>query len=275
MAACLRDGVGGSPTAVLTGDAPGDDPGVGEILAATGCSHAVVVGPPAREREVRVFTSAGELPSCGHGTVAVVAVLAAVDGAAFRGLLRIGGRAVAAAGVLRPGGMVDAWFDGGAVALRPAGREEVAGVLGALGVPEMDCAPAPVVADPGRRRLLLPVAGRDALDALRPDRDRLAAATHRAGLLGCFAYVPPPPGTARTAARMFAPAIGVDEDVCNANSAGCLAAHLLDRGRGAEVTVDQGDALGSPSTVHASARRTPTGLAMTLTGTARLLPDGG
>jgi PhzF family phenazine biosynthesis protein len=231
---------------------------------------------------VRFFTAAGELPSCGHGTVAAVAVLAAADGATFRGRLRIGGRLVAAAGVVGPGGVVEAWFDGAVVALRPAVPEEVAGVLEALALDPAALDGAPVVADPGRPRLLLPVAGREVLDALRPDHDRLAAATGRAGLLGCFAYAPPSPAAAtdpgapaRTAARMFAPAIGVPEDVCNANSAGCLAAHLLATGRAADVIVDQGDALGSPSSVHASARRTPDGLAMTLTGTARLTPTGG
>ena len=44
---------------------------------------------------------------------------------------------------------------------------------------------------------------------------------------------------------MFAPAIGVDEDVANANSTGCLAAHLLDT-TGAQTVateVEQGDTL--------------------------------
>jgi len=44
------------------------------------------------------------------------------------------------------------------------------------------------------------------------------------------------------AARMFAPSIGVPEDVANANSTGCLAAHLA--GQGAiELTAEMGESL--------------------------------
>jgi Phenazine biosynthesis-like protein len=53
---------------------------------------------------------------------------------------------------------------------------------------------------------------------------------------------------------MFAPSIGVAEDIANANSTACLAAHLARRGI-TSISVDMGDALGSPSTITASARR--------------------
>ena len=69
-----------------------------------------------------------------------------------------------------------------------------------------------------------------------------------------------PSGGIAAAGRMFAPAIGVAEDIVNANSAGCLAAHLLDTGRYASVEVHQGDTLGRPSTVLATATRTPEGI---------------
>jgi trans-2,3-dihydro-3-hydroxyanthranilate isomerase len=82
-----------------------------------------------------------------------------------------------------------------------------------------------------------------ALSRLRPDLARLAGL----GVLGCFAYALDGPG--RAAARMFAPAIGVPEDIANANSTGCLAAYL----RAEMLRVDQGDARGYPSTVLASA----------------------
>jgi predicted PhzF superfamily epimerase YddE/YHI9 len=66
-------------------------------------------------------------------------------------------------------------------------------------------------------------------------------------VLGCFVDALTGPGVA--AARMFAPAIGVPEDIANANSTGCLAAHL----NAPLLRVDQGDARGFPSTVLASA----------------------
>jgi trans-2,3-dihydro-3-hydroxyanthranilate isomerase len=51
---------------------------------------------------------------------------------------------------------------------------------------------------------------------------------------------------------MFAPSIGVPEDIANANSTACLAAYLAREGM-AEITVDMGDAPGSPSTITAAA----------------------
>jgi predicted PhzF superfamily epimerase YddE/YHI9 len=40
--------------------------------------------------------------------------------------------------------------------------------------------------------------------------------------------------------------VGVPEDIANANSTACLAAHLA-----GDVAVDMGDSLGSPSTITA------------------------
>jgi trans-2,3-dihydro-3-hydroxyanthranilate isomerase len=269
--ACLRDGAGGSPTAVLTGGDGLADADIALIPPAAGTSHVAVVGPPVAagdSRTVRFFTSAGELPSCGHGTVAALAVLSTPDGA-FQGRLRAGGRDFDASGTHGRSGAT--WFDQGLVERHAAGAGLVGAFLAALGLGAGDLHPddEPAVASPGRPRLLLPVADRAVLAALRPDQDRLAAASRRHGQLGCFAYTPPSAGQ-RPAARMFAPAIGVPEDVANANSTGCLAAHLLASGRGPEVAVDQGDALGHPSTVYATAVRTGAGIATRVGGAARI-----
>ncbi|MET8509032.1 PhzF family phenazine biosynthesis protein, partial [Streptomyces sp. NPDC004787] len=88
--ACLRDrdegggGGGGSPTAVVWEDA-GAAVEVGEdarrrVPEAYGTSHAVFVRRAGDTVGLRFFTSAGELPACGHGTVAALAVLAARGG---------------------------------------------------------------------------------------------------------------------------------------------------------------------------------------------------
>lgn len=52
--------------------------------------------------------------------------------------------------------------------------------------------------------------------SMRPDLRRLAAECRRLGYLGCFVYTLSPTRDA-AAARMLAPAIGVGEDVVNAN----------------------------------------------------------
>jgi trans-2,3-dihydro-3-hydroxyanthranilate isomerase len=272
--ACLRAGAGGSPTAVVTDDDGLEDADLVRVPPRAATSHVAVIRAPATpdgSRAVRFFTAEGELQGCGHGTVAIIAVLS--SGPGFEGRLRAGGRDFDASGVCDPSGdMVQAWFDQGLVEHRPADAGLIGPFLAALGLRVGDLHPGdePAVASPGTPRLLLPVANRDVLAALRPDQERLAFESRRHGHLGCFVYTPPLPSQ-RSSARMFAPAIGVAEDVANANSTGCLAAHLLVMGREPAVAVDQGDALGRPSTVYATAVRTSQGIATRVGGTARLV----
>lgn len=231
--ACLRDGRGGSPTVVLP-ETPMSDGERRRIPVAARTSHAVFAGG---DGTLRFFTAEGELPACGHGTVAALAWLGD-----FEGSLRTGSREFAARAVRR-GDVVEAAFDAGRVELREPSTVERDLVVAALGGEVV--ASAARVASIGRARLLVPVEDREALAALSPDLDRLREACDRVGFLGCYVYSPPVGG--RAAARMFAPSIGVPEDIANANSTACLAAHL-----DTAVAVDMGDSLGSPATITAA-----------------------
>ncbi|MEV6510385.1 PhzF family phenazine biosynthesis protein [Streptomyces sp. NPDC051642] len=249
--ACLREGVGGSPTAVLDAVPLSDDERcLVPVLAGT--SHAVFVSVRGAEVSLRFFTAEGELPACGHGTVAALTFLAAhAGGSEYRGTLRAAGRSFAGRAV-REGARFRAVFEPGPVELRDPTPDERALVLPTLGVTPGTLVPGARVASVGRARLLVPVASRSELAALAPDFEGLRAACDRFGLLGCYVYsVPTPVG--RIAARMFAPSIGVPEDIANANSTACLAADLAGRGV-TEIAVDMGDSLGSPATITASAR---------------------
>lgn len=278
--ACVRrDGRGGSPTAVTDDDPAATDADRRAVAAAAGTSHAAFVGP-GRTRDgawpVRFFTVAAELPGCGHGTVAAQAVRLTRSGRdELNDRQHTGGRTFDTVAIRRPAG-IEVWFDQGLVALRHPAPDERAAIVDALGLRADDPHPedVPRIAAPGAPRMLVPVRGRSALVRVRPHLGRLAAACRRYGLLGCFVYVPPV-GDRPGAARMFAPAIGVDEDVANANSTGCLAAHLLDS-TGAQtvaIEVEQGDALGRPASVLASARRGPAGITTRVGGLA-VLRDG-
>ncbi|WP_433367479.1 PhzF family phenazine biosynthesis protein [Actinoplanes sp. CA-142083] len=242
--ACLRNGRGGSPTAVLD-ESPMPDEERRLLPGRAGASHAVLI---AEDGALRFFTSEGELPACGHGTVAALALLAHRTGRAEH-LLRVGGRTFWGRALVGEDGLFDAAFDPGPISVRDPSSDEISEVSEALGLAPTGTA---CVATLGRPRLLLPVADRATLAGLAPDLDRLRAASERFGLLGCYVYsVPDAEG--RAAARMFAPAIGVPEDIANANSTACLAAHL-----GLDLRVDMGDSLGSPATVVATTQ--PSGI---------------
>jgi predicted PhzF superfamily epimerase YddE/YHI9 len=66
---------------------------------------------------------------------------------------------------------------------------------------------------------------------------------------------------------MFAPSIGVAEDIANANSTACLAAHLAGQGI-SDIAVDMGDSLGSPATITATTQYDASGLLVHLGGAA-------
>lgn len=268
--ACLRDGHGGSPTAVLD-EAPLSDDERRRVPAAMGTSHAVFVSVHDSRRagpvvSLRFFTAEGELPACGHGTVAALAFLAErAGGRKYRATIHAAGRVFPGWSV-REKTHVNAAFDPGPVDLRRPTATECDLVLPALGVTSGTLAPGTRVASVGRSRLLVPLTTRSALTTLSPDYERLRAACDRLGFLGCYAYSVPTL-TGRVAARMFAPSIGVAEDIANANSTACLAAHLAGQGI-SDISVDMGDSLGSPSTITATAQPDASGLRVLLGGAA-------
>ncbi|MFJ6837569.1 PhzF family phenazine biosynthesis protein [Streptomyces sp. NPDC091209] len=297
--ACLRGGAGGSPTAVVLEEAHPNlsDEERRRVPVNARTSHAVYVRVhPGETREptvdLRFFTAEGELPACGHGTVAALAYLAhsaSRNGApeSYQATLRTARRVFEGWSEPR-GGHFAAAFDPGPVDLREPTEPERALALKALGVardepgvdeygadgpgadrPGADGPGQDVrVAAMGRERLLVPVPDRAALTALNPDFDQLRAACDRFGLLGAYVYSPPSP-SGSLAARMFAPSIGVPEDIANANSSACLAAYLAAHGT-TELTIDMGDALGSPATITTTATPGPRGPRIQLGGTARV-----
>lgn len=270
--ACTRDGRGGSPTAVVIDDAMLTDDDRHAIARRTGTSHTAFIDTStAHTPTVRFFTSACELTNCGHGIMAAQAVLLHRSGATeHHGSLRTAGRTFATSAIRRRDGF-EVWFDQGVIALADYADATAGGIIAALDLQRADIAAGVRVASPGTPRLLVPVRDHLTLLSMRPDFDRLATECRRLGYLGCFTYALWP--TARTAAaRMFAPAIGVDEDIANANSVGCLAAHLLDTSGNGEIEVHQGDTFRRPSSISASATRTGSGIVTRVGGVVGLSP---
>lgn len=271
--ACTRNGRGGSPTAVVIDNAALTDDDRSAIARTAGTSHTAFIDTSTSDTPaVRFFTTVGELTNCGHGTLAAqAALLHRGDATSHRSHQRTGSRTFATTAIRRRAG-IEVWFDQGIIALQDCAEAASRDIITALGLRSGDLADDLRVASPGTPRLLIPIRERRTLLSMRPDFGRLTAQCRRVGYLGCFAYALSP--TAQTAvARMFAPAIGVDEDIVNANSAGCLAAHLLDTCRNNNLEVHQGDALGRPSSVFATATHTPDGIATRIGGLVHVSPD--
>src|SRR5215475_15194881 len=74
--ACQRAGSGGSPTAVVDETSMSDADRCA-VPSVAGTSHVAFVSTEdGAAASLRFFTAEGELPACGHGTVAALAVLA-------------------------------------------------------------------------------------------------------------------------------------------------------------------------------------------------------
>ena len=101
--------------------------------------------------------------------------------------------------------------------------------------------------------VLLPIAGLDALRALRPDMAALAAFSAAQGLRGvCVVSRETVERTSASHCRFFAPSFGIPEDIVTGSVHSPLALWLADagvvslRGGGAAFTAEQGDTLGRP-----------------------------
>ncbi|WP_042383400.1 PhzF family phenazine biosynthesis protein [Streptacidiphilus melanogenes] len=283
--ACLRDGSGGSPTAVVAECDALDDAARRRIPALARTSHAVFVdtGTGDGETAVRFFTAEGELPACGHGTVAALAYLAehagmhAVD-EQQRTTLRSTATGQPVEGLTaRQRGLLTAEFAVAPVTLREPATDELSLLLPALGLPLVRAA---AIATLGRPRLLVRAPSAAALRQLAPDLPALDDACRELDLLGCYVYAGPATPRGRLAARMFAPAIGVPEDIANANSTACLATALHASGgleatasRPGRLAVDMGDSVDSPATITATVATLADGSPQVwVGGTARVGP---
>ncbi len=237
--------------------------------------------PPAAEGEdlhVRFFTPRKEAPFVGHATLAVHAVLNSRDRQALRG--QGGARGV---GEVRAA-------EAGAIAIRqpapPLGRlptdSEVDDVLGLLDLrrEHLDRACPPRIAGSASTRLLLGLRDVAALDAAKPRLAALGTLSPGIGAQGYFLFVRTgPESQPATEARMFCPALGIDEDPVSGNAHAMLGIYLRELGllpvsKGpAKFVGRQGRHVGRPGRVDVSIELAPDGraVAATISGTAAIV----
>ena len=207
-------------------------------------SETVYVYPPEADGHVkmRIFTPSLELPFAGHPTLGTAFVLA--------GPLQLveikleTGRGTVPVQLEREGARISfGWMEQPLPAVTPFERAEE--LLAALGVVESEL---PVVHyDNGVPHVFVALGSREAVAALSPDQQRIAA-LGRVGV-NCFA------GEGRSwKLRMFGPGLGMAEDPATGSAAGPLAYHLARHGRiafGDEIEIEQGAEIGRPSKLHA------------------------
>jgi PhzF family phenazine biosynthesis protein len=222
----------------------------------------VVPAPRGAGHDVRVrfFTPTREVPSCAHATLATHAALALEADAAERSLVQ---RTLA--GPMRVDARRTAWGYHVVMTQRPPafrtplGRAARGALLTALGVGEGDLAAgAPVQwVTTGHAKIIVSLRRRTRLTTLAPDFRALVRLAPRLGAPGFFVFTLDAPDAGMLAtARMFAPAIGIDEDPVTGNGHGPLGAYLARHGLvshdGATLRfrASQGHALGRRGVAH-------------------------
>jgi PhzF family phenazine biosynthesis protein len=253
----VRSPGGGNPCPIVTDGAGLSATQMQAIAARFGEETGFVVRDVDGGLRLRFFVPRHEMAMCVHATVAAVSVLldaGAIDG----GELTVR----TASGPCRV-----RWEDSRSVtveqqppkfgAAAPVGRriEEASGLRTGAVDERLPIRSVSV----SRAKLIVPL--RDAADvhAADPALDRLWEVCREVDTTGAYLFAPHPDGRAdHVVARQFPVDAGFPEDPATGVAAGALAAYLVDVARPSEpgwqgVEIDQGDAMGRPSTLYASA----------------------
>ncbi len=238
------------------------------IAAYYGHESAFVTGLSRTGVTLRYFVPRHEMRMCVHATIAAVTALIS------SGVLTTGRTTVSTAS----GGHQVTWDHGDdgppevtVAQLRPSFGSPArvhAELAAALGLPSGSICPAATIqpVSVSRAKLIVPVRDAGTVHAAQPDLPALWDLCRRLGTTGAYVFAPhPDEDPAHLVARQFPVDAGYPEDPATGVAAGALAAYLAGRHRLAEpawtrITIDQGDAMGRPSTLHAAALAGPDGV---------------
>ncbi len=271
--AAFSDGdIGGNPAGVWIGPSlpPADD--MQRLAHAVGYSETAFAAPEGQGQvwRVRYFSPASEVPFCGHATIALGAALARRNGDGVYSLalneanITVEGR--------HEGGRVAAALQSPPTWSRPAAPELVADALTLFGYHEADLDPRipPGLAHAGANHLVLALASRDLLAAMRYDLEAGRALMARHGLTTIvLAWVENPQ---RFHTRNPFAIGGVYEDPATGAGTAALAGYLRDLGwpHGGAIDVVQGEDMGMRSLLRAEIGAEQGG-SIRVSGTARTL----
>ena len=255
---------GGNPAGVVLD--PGDptpEAMTGTAVRLNPLSETAFVWPPEGDDDVlrlRYFAPGGEVALCGHATAAAYGALAREG---RLGDLPAKVRSVAPGGLVsgrveREGAGVVVWMDM-PVARRVEAALDLEAVADAVGLPVevITSRPAAAIEDVGIRIALLPVADLAALDAMRPDFQRLRELGRQDDITVFYPFVFDADAD-QVRARAFAPVVDIDEDPATGTAAAALGAYLAREGLvpgRAELRIRQGEAMGRPSEIRLRVER--------------------
>jgi PhzF family phenazine biosynthesis protein len=269
--AAFADGdAGGNPAGVWIGPALPPADAMQRLAHAVAYSETVFAAKEGEGWRVRYFSPESEVPFCGHATIALGAALAQREGDGVFALalnaadITVEGR--------RDGMHVAAALQSPPTWSRPADPGLVADALLLFGYHDADLDPRipPGLAHAGANHLVLALASRDLLAAMRYDLEAGRALMETYGLTTIvLAWVENPQ---RFHTRNPFAIGGVYEDPATGAGTAALAGYLRDLGwqHGGAIDVVQGEDMGMRSLLRAEIGAEPGG-SIRVSGTARML----
>ncbi len=204
--------------------------------------------------EVRFFTPTREVPICGHATIAAHYVYAREKGIARGTIVQKTRAGILPVEIVEEEGdkrivMTQAGIEYGAV-LEGAQRDTLLSGLN-LSAAEIDRDLPIQIVSTGHSKVMVPIRKRSVLDYIRIDPAVLSGLSAEIGCNGFYAFTFDSGEEGILASgRMFAPAIGIDEDPVTGNANGPLGAYLTRYGKipkersGYTFEIKQGEAIG-------------------------------
>ncbi|MGN7760793.1 PhzF family isomerase [Paenibacillus sp. 22594] len=197
---------------------------------------AFVMAPDGPDHEVRIryFTPRIEVPVCGHATVAahyVRAVVKQLESGKVMHKIAIG---VLPVEIIKEDHEYSVVMTQGGIEFsRPFSNGDRDQLMKALGLQAEDMDPrCPIqIVSTGHSKVMIGIKSRHTLDRLLPDMRALTALSSGIGCNGYFVFtLDSEMDGILTHGRMFAPAIGIDEDPVTGNAHGPLGAYLVKHG---------------------------------------------
>lgn len=252
----LPNGKGGNPAGVVLDSHALSADEKQNIAASLGHSETAFVDTIDGDNiALSFYTPNKAIADCGHATVGAFSLLSAIgrlgDGH-YQKVLKHGKRQVEVRGEQVWMQVSSPTFSG---AIEASLVEQLVLSIG-LNPASMPLASEPLVVSTGAAFLLIQLRDRQQLASLVPNRRAIDVISNRLDVIGYYCYVREPGQDYDVAARMFAPAYGIDEESATGMAAGALTAYLHRETGIIHHTIAQGDWMrpASPSRLYAEVR---------------------
>jgi PhzF family phenazine biosynthesis protein len=272
VAAFTKDDQGGNPAGVMIRASLPDEPAMQRIAAEMVYSETVFAAPSGDGWRVRYFSPDGEVPFCGHATIALGAVLAQQNGDGIFPLTTNHTRVTVEGKT--GGGKVSAALQSPGTSSEPAPPALVQQALALFGyaLSDLDDRIPPAIAFGGAHHLVLALTSRAKLRAMRYDLDAGRSFMRDHGLTTVALVHAETPQ--RFHARNPFASGGVYEDPATGAAAAALAGYLrdLDWPHGGSIDIIQGEDMGAPSQLQVQIG-SEAGSSIRVSGSARWLGE--